>query len=233
MATITQRNGFLVFDFNYKNTRCREKTILIDSKTNRQRAELILTKIKTDIKSKSFDYLAYFPKSKMAIKLLHKHKHNLISECTNSIPTLNEFSHNWLKEMKPSWKQSYIDQVTRNLNNYILIQFGNLNIADITKSMVLMFRSDLTQMTHTAGKYKHPLAPATVNKIITLLRTIVEEAALRFEIEFKLTHIKPLKGIRPDVHPLSLNEIAQFLELVRPDFKEYFITRFFTAMRSG
>ncbi|NRB78712.1 MAG: site-specific integrase [Saccharospirillaceae bacterium] len=231
MAKITQRNGFLVFDFNYKNTRCRESTVLQDSNSNRKRAEIILNRITAEIKTKTFDYLTYFPKSKMAKKLLHKQ--NEISEITNSIPTLNVFCHNWLKEMKPGWKQSYIDQVTRNLNNYILIQFGNFNISDITKSMVLMFRSDLTQINEFSGGNKRALAPATINKIITLLRSIIEEATLRFDIDFKLSNIKPLKGIRPDVQPLSINEIDKFLEQVRPDFKEYFITRFFTGLRSG
>jgi integrase len=45
--------------------------------------------------------------------------------------------------------------------------------------------------------------------------------------------IKPLKVPRTKVDPFSLEEVQRFLEAVRPDFRDYFIVRFFTGLRTA
>jgi integrase len=42
-----------------------------------------------------------------------------------------------------------------------------------------------------------------------------------------------LRRKRPDVEPFTFGEVRMIIETVRPDFKSYFTTRFFTGMRTG
>ncbi|BCE02805.1 Arm DNA-binding domain-containing protein [Marinicellulosiphila megalodicopiae] len=229
MSKITERNGRLVFDFNFQNQRCRELTKLESTPANKKRAESILKKIDAEITLETFDYKKYFPKSKMADKLEAKSL-QLAKKSSNEIPTFKEFSEQWIFEMSPSWRRTYVGTVNGNFYKYLIPEFGDMHLDQIAKTDVLMYRNKLTQMPNKSGV---PLAAATINKNITLMKSIMTEAAERFNFKFNLTSVKPLKGVKPDIQPLSLSDITKFLEIVRPDFKDYFITRFFTGMRSG
>ncbi len=65
------------------------------------------------------------------------------------------------------------------------------------------------------------------------LRQILNEAADRFEFTSAFRNIKPLKMKRSDVAPFSLEEVQLILQTVRPDYRNYFVVRFFTGMRTG
>lgn len=68
---------------------------------------------------------------------------------------------------------------------------------------------------------------------MTPLRMILDEAADRFEFSTPFTRIKPLKVPQADVDPFSIEEVQAILGTVRPDFKNYYTVRFFTALRTG
>jgi integrase len=68
---------------------------------------------------------------------------------------------------------------------------------------------------------------------MTTLRMILEDAADRFHFSTAFSRIKPLKVIRSDVDPFSMEEVSLFLERIREDFRDYYIVRFFTGMRTG
>ena len=68
---------------------------------------------------------------------------------------------------------------------------------------------------------------------MTPLRMIFDEATERFEFNTPFRNIKPLKVQTTDVEPLSLEEVQLILAKVRPDFRDYFLIRFFTGMRTG
>lgn len=65
------------------------------------------------------------------------------------------------------------------------------------------------------------------------LRQILNEAADRYDFRTPFDNIKQLKVKRTDVDPFALNEVKSILKTVRPDFRAYFTTRFFTGMRTG
>jgi integrase len=68
---------------------------------------------------------------------------------------------------------------------------------------------------------------------MTPLRMILSEAANRFEFISPYHGIKSLKVPRTDVEPFSIDEVRQIIDTVRPDFRNYYIVRFFTGMRTG
>ena len=68
---------------------------------------------------------------------------------------------------------------------------------------------------------------------MTPLRMIFDEATERFEFNTPFRNIKPLKVQTTDVEPFSLEEVQLILTKVRPDFRDYFLIRFFTGMRTG
>tara|TARA_B110000483_G_scaffold223755_1_gene281911 strand:- start:726 stop:1415 length:690 start_codon:yes stop_codon:yes gene_type:complete len=65
------------------------------------------------------------------------------------------------------------------------------------------------------------------------LRSIVNEAAERYDFSSPFKNIKPLKVARTDVDPFTLEEVRKLVEHVRPDYKNYLTVRFFTGMRTG
>ena len=66
-----------------------------------------------------------------------------------------------------------------------------------------------------------------------ILRMTLNEAADRFEFLTPFRNIKPLKVAKSDIEPFTLDEVNLILSTVRPDFKDYYIVRFFTGMRTG
>ena len=59
--------------------------------------------------------------------------------------------------------------------------------------------------------------------------------ALRAELIEKnpLALVKNLKVDKPEIHPLSMEEVMRFLNCVLPFYKEFFVVAFLTGMRFG
>ena len=66
-----------------------------------------------------------------------------------------------------------------------------------------------------------------------LLRAILHEAADRFAFTSSYRGVKPLKVPKSDIKPFTPFEINLILDNCREDFREYFLIRFFTGMRTG
>ncbi|WP_221794351.1 site-specific integrase [Oceanobacter mangrovi] len=237
MATVNSRGGKLFLDFRYMGERCREYTKLDDSPANRKRAKKILERIEAEIVLGTFDYSAYFPKSKRAevfaerAKAGEQAKKRLgISDDTTEHPTFAEFADIWLAEKKVEWRDSHLMTVISNLNSYVLPEFGDKRVNDITKADILNFRSTLAKEPKRKGS---PLKASTINKVMTPLRMIVSEAADRYEFTSPWKGIKSLKVQKVDVEPFTLEDVQKILANVRPDFKSYYTVRFFTGMRTG
>ncbi|TRX57972.1 Arm DNA-binding domain-containing protein [Thalassomonas sp. M1454] len=228
MSSIRERNGKLVFDFMYLGIRCRETTKLVDSQSNRKQAEKILQKIEAEIVLGQLDYGRYFPKSKK----LHKFENinSQSKELGSSIPTLFNFYQIWLQENSAPWRITYYKTINGMFENYILPSLGNKRLDEITKSDLLIFRSNLI---HTKGRADVLLGKNHINKMISKLSTVIKEGAERFKFEDPTRKIKPLKKDRVEVNPLSIEEVKLFLSIIRSDYRIYFITRFFTGVRSA
>lgn len=234
MASIHVRNGKLQLDFRYKGVRCREQTKLDDTAANRKRAKQILDRIEAEITLGSFSYSSYFPNSKRADQFDDWEKRSFNGREENNsaceLPTLAAFSEIWLDEKRIEWRNSHLKSVESNLRAYILPAFGEKVVSSITKAEILNFRAHLAK---EPAQKKEPLSPATINKVMTPLRMLLNEAADRYEFNSPWKGIKSLKVPRTDVQSFTIDEVQQILRTVRDDFKSYFTVRFFTGMRTG
>lgn len=228
---VRKETGKLFLDFNYQDKRCREQTALDDSKPNRLKLEKALKKIEAEILLGIFDYSKCFPGSSNAQKFAQAALDNQVKKVERkSTPLLKDFAELWYSEMKVQWRKSHIKAVSANLKNYIIPTLGNKETGEITKADIFEFRSLLATKTNRYGK---PLSASTINHILTPLRMILNEAANRYNFSSPYVGIKSLKVPKSDAHPFTLEEVKKIVNGVRADFKSYYITRFFTGMRTS
>lgn len=236
MATINARSGTLQVDFRYKGKRCREQTRYTDTPVNRKKLEKTLERMEAEILLETFSYRNYFPKSTRADffdELEYKvgvARSERAGEAQCQIPTLAEFAEIWLSEKRVEWRDSYIKSITGAMNPYMLPAFGDRKVSDITKADILQFRTTLAK---EPLRKSSPLKASSINKALSPLRMILNEAADRYDFNSPFRGIKTLRVQRVDVEPFTLEEVQCFLDNVREDFHAYYTTRFFTGMRSG
>lgn len=244
MASIRTRtdSGLLFFDFRYKGNRCREQTTLEDNKTNRIKMEKILKKIEEDIEADVFEYRRYFPNSKLAGKFdspqAVRSKISLATQRAFSAsptpidtPKFSEFVEQWFDEFSVGWRRTYISTVRQIIDSRLIPEFGDKAVSDIHREDILSFRSTLAK--EPGRKQDSKLSPRRINAIVLVLTQVLNEAADRYHFNTPGDRIKPLKLKKPNVMPFSLEEVNKIIETVRPDFKDYFIVRFLTGMRTG
>lgn len=233
MGSVNVRDGMLFFDFRYKGQRCREYTKLADNAVNRRRAAKLLKVIEAEIVTDRFDYSKYFPSSKSATKFEAVKEKQRQSEKyfdAPDSPLFKEFAETWLAEMKVEWSHSHLVDVEGVLNKYLLPTFGNKRISAINKAQIMQFRSILAKV---PGRNSQFLSPSRINHIMTPLRMILNEAADRYDFTPAWKNIKALKVGRTEVDPFSLDEVELLLKHVDDDYYAYYVTRFFTGMRTG
>lgn len=68
---------------------------------------------------------------------------------------------------------------------------------------------------------------------MTPLRMILADAADRYDFTTPFTGLKQLPVAPSQVDPFSLKEVWRFLDQVRQDFRNYYLVRFFTGMRTS
>ncbi|MBL4796281.1 MAG: DUF3596 domain-containing protein [Oleispira sp.] len=222
MATINNKNGKLQLDFRFKGKRCREQTKLEDNQANRRRAKKILDCIDAEITLGTFDYSDYFPNSKKAVEFIKLN--NRIAAAKggiNSTPKFADFSDTWLNEKQIEWRDSHMATVITNLKAYLLPEFGEEDVSNITKAKILNFRTSLAK---NPKRKKSTLRPASINKIMTPLRMIMNEAADHYGFSSPFLGIKSLKVPRIDVEPFSIEEVQLILRSVRRDFFPYWLS---------
>lgn len=231
MAKIRTRKetGKLFFDFKFQGVRCREQTTLPDTKENRAKLESVAKKINAAITLGQFNYADFFPQSTMVQKLAQRTQH-IALHSNRGLPTVKEFKEQWLDEMSPTWRTSYVNSVTSIMSSHVLPVFGEKVVSSVTKADLFQFRAELTKVHPETGKSRRA---TTVNKILKIFRLMMCEAAERYNFSNPFTGVKLLKEQKTDIHPLSLDEVNLFLRHVRPDFHNYFKVRFFSGMRSG
>jgi integrase len=233
MGSINSKNNKLYLDFRFKGIRCREYTQLPDNKSNRSRLDRLLKTIEAEIMLGSFDYAKYFPNSNKVAQFSvideRKRQAKAYFEATDS-PKLNEFADIWMSEKKVEWRKGHYQDVEGVLNKYIIPWFGNKKISAITKQQILSFRSTLAKVPGRKGK---ELSPSRINHIMTPLRVMLNEAADRYDFTSPWRNIKALKVGRTEVDPFNLQEVEQVIDNAPDNYKAYYITRFFTGLRTS
>jgi integrase len=249
MASIRVRkdNGLLFFDFRVGGKRFREQTLLNDTKANRKKMCEVLSKIEADIMDGTFDYFKYFPTSKNAKSftrqpgIVIQAVDNLATSTTENIaiavnanainsPLFKDFSEKWFDECKIGWRKSYIQTMRDTIDKHHIPYFGEKMVSSIRREDILDFRSQLAKV---PGRKGQMLSARRINAIVLGLRQILNEAADRYNFTSPGQRIKPLKTKRLDIKPFTLEEVNLILKTVRKDYRDYFIVRFFTGMRTG
>lgn len=229
---VRKETGKLQFDFFFNGIRCREQTLLEDTPQNRKKLETFMGQIDREITQGTFDYRKYFPDSKnlqRVVGALTK-KAEQRPVAGGRTPLFRDFAEEWFLENEISWKTSYQETVRGTLDGHLVPRFGDMEVSRITKGDILKFRSTLAKVPN--GK-KVGLSNDRINHIMTPLRLILNDAADRFHFNTAYTGIKSLKVPKTEVHPFSLEEVNLLLSKVRADYRDYYIVRFFTAMRTG
>jgi integrase len=231
---VRKETGKLLFDFFYRGFRFREQTLLDDTPANRKKLQAFMDKIDLAIDRGEFKYEDFFPGSKALERLnappILKVRIPEVGYLSVESPLLEEFAEEWFEENLVRWKLSYQETIRGSLDKHLLPHFGEMEVSHITKSDILKFRSSLAKV--PVGK-KVGLSPSRINHIMTPLRMLLSDAADRFHFSTPYQGIKPLRVPKTDVQPFTLEEVNLILKGVRDDFQNYYIVRFFTAMRTG
>ena len=241
MGQVRERKetGKLYLDFHYQGVRCREQTRLNPTATNLSRMEKLLAKIELEIKLGRFDYGKYFPESKLlarfsgegGVAVKSKSVKPDVASAGDGTPLFVDFIEEWLGENRIGWRRSYQVTIRGNIDKYYLPAFGSVRVGAVTRADLLKFRSSLAKVSGRNGNTT--LSANRINKIMDPLRRVFEEAADRYDFTTPYVRIKPLKVPKSDVQPLTLQEVKLIVDSVRLDFRNYYIVRFFTGMRTG
>ena len=253
MANVREKAGKLFFDFRYQGVRCREYTALPDTAENRKVAGKLLDKLIREMAVGPFSYRAFFPDSPVAWKfdLPSADDASAVTQSTVAIqppfqriappvrrvqplittPLVSVFAEQWFNESKVSWRATYRQTIRDILDSHVYPELGQYHLSDITRAQLLAFRAVIAAK--RGKKADTTLSPARINVIMLVIRQVLEEGADRFEYVSPFVRIKPLKIPKSDVEPFKLKEVKLILDTVRADFKTYYITRFFTGMRTG
>ena len=229
MASIRSRYNKLVVDFRYMNKRCRETTNLIDTPANRKKLAKVIEQMEAEITLGIFSYTKYFPKSDKAAEMMALSDRK---DCIQSdVPSFKEFALLWFSEKEIEWRDTYKRKIKEIIDMYLLPKFGTKPIHIIKKTDVLAFRSSLAKVTY--GKANKHLSAARINSIMVPLGMILKEASKRYKFENPYYDIKALKQPKTDIQPLTLEEVWKFINGVREDYRNYYLVRFLTGMRTS
>ena len=228
MSTLRIRNGKLMIDFRYRGVRCREQTSLANNERNRRRVSKVIRQIDAEIAMGTFEYARYFPDSPRVARF-QNHDQRLIEQQSNT-PRFARFAESWLDENQIRWRPSYYSTISGTVDKYLVPRFGEQHLEHITRGEILEFRAELRKRRLKNGR---TLSADRVNHIISPLRMVLDEAALRYDFISPMQGIKGLPVGRTEVEPFTLDEVKTIITTVRSDFKSYYTTRFFTGMRTG
>lgn len=238
MASVNTKNGKLYLDFRWRGRRCREYTALPDTEANRKRLNKVARKIEADMKAGRFDYEKYFPSTPRASGVHILPSRPSLSPTpqdpaapVRGTPSLESFYLLWCDEMAPTWRQTYRESIATAFEAHIFPFFGrDREVGDIRKEDIHAFRAHLAKGSPVR---KRELSPSTINRVLKILRMMFDEAADRHQFRSPFLGVKLLKERKPDVEPLTLDEVQRILTNVRADLRNYFTVRCFTGLRSG
>lgn len=241
MASVRVRaeTGKLFLDFRYLGMRCREQTLLNDTPKNRKQLESVLKRIQARITLGEFTYADFFPESSNLKKVEAVENGSLellpdkpTAKASNQkSPTFGVFAEQWFSEKSVEWRASHLRNVRSLLDSALLPSFGQKPLNAITKDDLMNFRVQQASLPGRNGNAR--VTAKTVNNRMGILSMILADAADRYGFENPYRNIKPLKLQKTHIEPFSLLEVNRIIERVREDFRDYYIVRFFTGMRTG
>ncbi len=235
---VRKETGKLYLDFMYAGHRCREQTILTDTPANRKQVEALLSKVQAKILLGELDYAEFFPGSLNLTKIQKNQmaqtsaSNDASMTCEQKItPLFAEFADLWFLENKIQWRGSHTRNVESILNSSLKPSFKGKTVGEVTKADILNARN---KMAKRPGRGPSGVMSAkSINNHMNILRMVMTEAADRYEFVSPFRNIKPLKLQRVHIEPFSLSEVETILQTVREDYRNYYLVRFYTGMRTG
>jgi integrase len=240
MAKVTARKetGRLVIDFTYRGVRCREQTALSDTVANRKLLQAVVNRIKKAQADGSFRYAEFFPQSALCARFAGPPEVSgpiedgtpVDAEAAPKSPPFRTFAEDWLTNHAVEWRRSHVRVLRSTIDGHLVPHFGDKPVGQIGKADILAFRNKLAEVPGRAAK---GLSAKRINGILAPLRQMLAEAAELYGFTSPAVNIKPLRVRKTDVQPFTLAEVQKLVNRVRADYRSYFITRFFTGMRTG
>lgn len=230
---VRKETGKLYLDFMFAGHRCREQTALSDTPANRKKAEALLQRVQAKILLGELNYAEFFPGSGNIAKVQPAESILAVAGGSKPIdtPLFADFADQWFDENKIQWRSSHTKNVDSILNSSLKPIFKGKHVSEITKHDILKARN---KMAKRPGRGPSGMMSAkSINNHMNILRMLMTEASDRYDFTNPYRNIKPLKLQRVHIEPFSLNEVETILRTVREDYRNYYLTRFYTGMRTG
>lgn len=223
---VRPETGALYLDFQYRSVRCREQTALPDTPGNRRAVTALAKRIDREIALGTFDYATTFPESPKA-RLFSP---DAFDSTAADVPTLSVFAGTWVVEGQPRWRSAYRSEVRSTLDKIILPALGSRRLDQVDRATLLAFQAQIAERPGHGGKR---ISSRRINKIMMLLKSIINEGCERFGLQSPARTLKPLKQARSEVLPFALDEVDQLINRVREDYRPYLTVRLLTGLRTG
>lgn len=108
------------------------------------------------------------------------------------------------------------------LDKYLLPEFGDVRIEDISEEWLAKFQMQVARK----------VSPCRVNNVMGLLRYILKVCVRRKWLrENPADGVPALKEPRPDIDPLTMDELKKVLVIMHPHYRPLFTTLAFTGCR--
>lgn len=228
MAHIRIRpNGRIQFDLHMFGVRFREGTKQKATPSNLKVAKRILKQMNAEIDLGTFQYRDYFPESKKVARFEALHRERFPE---HRFPFFSNYANDWFERQKAKWKPSYQKAVRNTLDRYLIPEFGNMLVGDITLSHLDYFRNELIHQPARGGNAT--LSRKRINHIIWPLISVISLAAEEHKFDYPFRRYKAFKEERAESAPLTIREVQQFLSHAPEPWQDYFLVRFWTGMRS-
>jgi integrase len=137
-------------------------------------------------------------------------------------PLFGEVAARWARVTEKRVKMSTMIDYRSAMNTYVLPRFGNTPIGSITYVDV---EEMLADMECSAKRMNNVMVPMRGVFNLAYKSGYVDKNVMRM--------IENRKVVKPQIHPLSITEVAAFLEAVNPFYRPFFEVAFFTGMRGG
>jgi integrase len=137
-------------------------------------------------------------------------------------PVFGEVAKQWVDMKGNEIRSSTLTDYRSAMNCHVLPKIGNIPVGEIG---YLEVQKLISGMTCSGKRLKNVLTPVREVFKFAQLAGIVEKNPMDL--------IKSPKARKPEINPLSMEEVRLFLEHVHPDYKNFFTVAFFTGMRFG
>lgn len=171
-------------------------------------------------------------KEKMATRLLIPDR-SIAKVPTNTGESFQAIAMEWFGSVKGQVKESTSNKYENSLKSYVLPEFGEKELQDITYDFI---NERCTHLLTKGGKKGQGLSPKTVSDVLSLIRNILQYASDHGKVIPCDAHSIHVKRHIKELRILSLNEQKKLCEHLYSDLCSYnigILVCLFTGLRVG